>query len=164
VTAHKAGVTNDVTVVIDEPQWKRMRGLAARLAAIAAHAIARGTRSRKKKSVTILLTHDEAVHKLNRRFRKKDKPTDVLSFPAAPNRENYLGDVAIAFGVTAREARQSRKRFSDHAQHLAVHGVLHLLGYDHERGPDARRMERLEAKILGEFGLPDPYETPPNPA
>jgi probable rRNA maturation factor len=127
-------------------------------------ALARGTKSRKPLSLTILLEDDSALKALNRQFRGQNKATNVLAFASPLNAEGYLGDVAIAFGVAEREAKRDGKPFSDHAMHLAVHGVLHLLGYDHQTPREASRMERLEAKILGEFGLPDPYESLPNPA
>ena len=92
---------------------------------------------------------------LNMTFRAKDKPTNVLSFLAG--REDYLGDVAMAYGVTRKEAREQKKPFSDHATHLVVHGVLHLLGYDHENARAAKIMEPLEVEILSELGIGDPY-------
>jgi probable rRNA maturation factor len=88
-------------------------------------------------------------------FRGKDKPTNVLSFPAAE--PGYLGDVAIAYGVMAGQARAEGKKPADHATHLAVHGTLHLLGYDHVRDKDARIMEALEVEILARLGIADPY-------
>jgi len=108
-------------------------------------------------SLTILLASDAALKKLNSAFRGKPKPTNVLSFPAAPNGENYLGDVAIAHGVAAAEARAQGKSLSDHAVHLAVHGVLHLLGYDHTSNRQAKVMEPLETEILKSLGIADPY-------
>ena len=108
-------------------------------------------------ALTILLADDAALRRLNREFRGKDKPTNVLSFPAAPNPEGHLGDIAIAYGVTAREAAEGGKSFADHATHLAVHGVLHLLGYDHETEAEAAIMEPLETAILAELGIADPY-------
>jgi probable rRNA maturation factor len=157
-------VKHFVTVIVAEPRWKAHAPLAARMKRAAARAVERGARSRRGRALTILLTSDGALKKLNRRFRSRDKATNVLSFPAGPNPEFYLGDVAIALGVTVREAREARRRLSDHATHLAVHGVLHLMGHDHKRAGDARRMERLEAAILAEFGIADPYESPRKPA
>ena len=90
---------------------------------------------------------------LNRDFRGKDKPTNVLSFPGGGD---YRGDIAIAYGVTRREAKAAGKSFADHATHLVVHGVLHLAGHDHERPKDAKVMEPLEVKILARLGIADP--------
>ena len=81
-----------------------------------------------------------------------------MSFPATENADNYRGDIAIAYGVTRREANESGKPFADHASHLVVHGVLHLAGYDHETERDANVMEPLEVKILKRLGIADPYK------
>lgn len=107
--------------------------------------------------VVVMLADDATVHDLNRRFRGKDSATNVLSFPAAPNPEDGLGDIALAYGVCAREAAEQGKALSDHVRHLVVHGVLHLLGYDHEDEVEAEVMEGLERDILARLGAPDPY-------
>jgi probable rRNA maturation factor len=107
--------------------------------------------------VAILLTSDGAVAELNQRFRNKAGPTNVLSFPASANPENHLGDVALAHGVCAREAAEQGKTLDQHLAHLVVHGVLHLLGYDHETDHEAEAMEALERSILESLGVPDPY-------
>ena len=110
--------------------------------------------------VVILLADDAALQRLNRDFRGKDKPTNVLSFPAPANPEGHLGDIAIAYGVTAREAEPAGKSLADHAAHLAVHGVLHLLGYDHQTTAEAEVMESLERATLAALGIADPYTAP----
>lgn len=107
--------------------------------------------------VTILLTDDESVRELNARFRQKDNATNVLSFPAPQNPEGHLGDIALAFGVCAREAVEQGKPLAHHLQHLVAHGVLHLVGYDHETDAEAEQMEGLERVILAGLGVPDPY-------
>jgi probable rRNA maturation factor len=107
--------------------------------------------------VVILLADDETVRDLNSRFRGQDKPTNVLSFPAPPNAEGHLGDIALAFGVCAREAEAQGKAIGDHLQHLVAHGALHLLGYDHTDDADAEQMEGLERVILAGLGVADPY-------
>ncbi len=107
--------------------------------------------------VTILLTDDESVRELNARFRQKDYPTNVLSFPAPQNPEGHLGDIALAYGVCAREAAEQGKPLAHHLQHLVAHGVLHLVGYDHETDAEAEQMEGLERVILAGLGVPDPY-------
>ena len=112
--------------------------------------------------VAIVLTDDSGIRTLNRDWRGLDKPTNVLSFPAAqtPSRgeePRMLGDIAIAYETTQREAEDENKPFSHHLSHLAVHGFLHLVGYDHETDADAERMESLERKILAGLGVPDPY-------
>jgi len=107
--------------------------------------------------VVVLLTSDDALADLNQRFRGKAGPTNVLSFPASANPENHLGDVALAHGVCAREAAEQGKGLDQHLAHLVVHGVLHLLGYDHETDGEAEAMEALERSILESLGVPDPY-------
>jgi len=108
-------------------------------------------------NVTILLTDDDSVRELNAQFRGKDSATNVLSFPAPPNPEDHLGDVALAYGVCAREAAEQGKPLSHHLQHLTIHGVLHLLGYDHIGDDEAEVMEGLERAVLAGLGVPDPY-------
>ena len=108
--------------------------------------------------VVILLTDDAALAELNERFRGREGPTNVLSFPAAPNSLGHLGDLALALGVCQAEARDQAKPLADHVRHLVVHGLLHLMGYDHEDDADAKVMESLEREILGAMGIPDPYD------
>lgn len=108
-------------------------------------------------AVTILLADDDAVADLNQRFRGKAGPTNVLSFPAPANPEDHLGDIALAYGVCAREAAEQGKPLAHHLQHLVAHGVLHLLGYDHLTEAEAEEMEALERRLLADLGVPDPY-------
>jgi len=111
--------------------------------------------------ITILLTNDDTVRDLNARFRAKDYATNVLSFPAAPQPglggPQPLGDLALAYGVCAAEATAQGKSLADHLRHLVVHGVLHLLGHDHEDDAEAEAMEALEREILEHMGVADPY-------
>jgi probable rRNA maturation factor len=139
-----------ITLVVEDARWRKVRGLQAKVKR-AAGAAAKA--ARLKGEVTILLAGDRRLRALNHDFRGKDQPTNVLSFPAGGG-----GDVAIAYGVTAREAKAQGKRLADHAAHLVVHGVLHLAGYDHIRAKDAKAMEPLEVKILKRLGVADPYE------
>ena len=139
-----------------DPRWRKARGLSARLTTAAELALRRG-RARKGAGLTVLLADDAQLKTLNHDFRGKNKPTNVLSFPAPANKEAYLGDVALAYGVTQKEALTADKKFADHATHLVVHGVLHLLGFDHVRLRDAHVMEPLETRILAELGIADPY-------
>ena len=108
--------------------------------------------------ITVLLTDNDAVHALNAQYRGKDGPTNVLSFPAAETARPHLGDICLAYGVCAHEAKAQRKKLHAHLAHLTAHGVLHLLGYDHETEAEAEDMEGLERAILAGLGLPDPYE------
>jgi probable rRNA maturation factor len=145
-----------ILLLVEDSNWKKARGLTPRLKRAAAAALAHSG-LKGKSELTVLLTSDEKLRSLNRDFRGKDKPTNVLSFPAAANPDGYRGDVAIAYAVTQKEAKESGKNFADHATHLVVHGVLHLAGFDHERARDAKIMEPLEVKILASLGIADPY-------
>lgn len=159
------------TLVIDvavSAEWKRASRTPAAICKRAAIAALEAVAARRKPKgaiveLAVVLTSDAAVKKLNALYRGKNKPTDVLSFPAwagaDPNdaREAILGDVVIARGVAARDAGSENKTLDEHLAHLAVHGVLHLLGYDHESDDDARAMERLEISVLKSLGIPDPY-------
>jgi probable rRNA maturation factor len=112
--------------------------------------------------VSVLLADDAAVRRLNRSWRNQDKPTNVLSFPASRDRANgagarFLGDIVVAYQTVRREAGVEHKTFAQHLSHLAVHGFLHLLGYDHETAAEATEMERIETMILAGLGIADPY-------
>jgi len=118
---------------------------------------------------SVLFTSDEEVHDLNREWRQRDKPTNVLSFPmldagelerlAADGPPVLLGDIALACETCTREASEKAVPLDDHAAHLIVHGLLHLAGYDHELGQnEAEAMEALEVKALAKLGIADPYE------
>ena len=120
-------------------------------------------------TASLLFTSDEEVHALNREWRGKDKPTNVLSFPMLERAElldlapegppEMLGDIALAFETCAREAGEKGAPIEHHATHLIVHGLLHLAGHDHEISPaDADAMEALETKALALLGIADPYE------
>jgi probable rRNA maturation factor len=114
---------------------------------------------REDGEVSVLFADDAVVRDLNARFRGKDKSTNVLSFPAvsAGHAPLALGDIVLAFETVEREAEADGKPFRDHAAHLLVHGLLHLLGYDHEADDEAEDMERRETEILAALGIPDPY-------
>ena len=114
---------------------------------------------RSRGEIGVLLADDAGIADLNRRYRGKEGPTNVLSFPAPamPGLSGHLGDLALARETVLREAREQRKTVRAHLTHLAVHGTLHLLGFDHEAEAEAEEMEALEREILGRLGLPDPY-------
>jgi len=118
--------------------------------------------------LVVLLTDDAAVRELNVRFRDKDRPTNVLSFPAVdmpvagdePGQAPHLGDVVLAFGVCRDEAAAQGKTLAGHLTHLVVHGVLHVLGRDHEDEAEAEAMEAEERVLLASLGVADPYILP----
>ena len=115
--------------------------------------------------LAVMLTDDAGIRTLNRNWRGIDKPTNVLSFPALQTSglrgpdgaPRMLGDIAIAYETTRREADEEEKPFGHHLSHLVVHGFLHLIGYDHGKDEEAETMEGLERKILSQLGIPDPY-------
>jgi probable rRNA maturation factor len=114
--------------------------------------------------VSVLLANDDLIRTLNRTYRGKDAPTNVLSFPLlsedeplAPEGPVALGDIVVSFETLRGESHAALKRFADHMTHLVVHGTLHLVGYDHEDEDDADRMEEREIMILGRMGLTNPY-------
>jgi probable rRNA maturation factor len=115
--------------------------------------------------VSVLLADDDTLQALNRDWRGKDNPTNVLSFPApeialpgaGSPQPRHLGDIAMSYQTLAREAERDGKSLGHHLQHLAIHGMLHLQGYDHETDDEAEEMEALERRLLAELGVPDPY-------
>ena len=134
---------------------------AARAAVRADAAQTRGTEA------SLVLADDVLVRSLNREYRGEDRPTNVLSFAnpdgddmAVPGQPVMLGDIVVAFETAAAEAARQGKSLGDHLSHLVVHGMLHLLGYGHERDADAERMERLEIRVLSGIGVASPYAGP----
>ena len=116
---------------------------------------------KKKFSISILFTGDKKINQLNKKFRKINSPTNVLSFPSMPtniNINNFLGDIVISSDTLIKEANNEKKIEEDHLIHLFIHGVLHLLGYDHETSYDAKIMETLEIKILKSLNINNPYK------
>jgi probable rRNA maturation factor len=115
--------------------------------------------------LAVMLTDDAGIRTLNKNWRGIDKATNVLSFPAlqptGPRQDDdaprMLGDIAIAYETTRAEADAEHKTFENHLSHLAIHGFLHLVGYDHEKDDEAEEMEELERQILAQLGIPDPY-------
>ncbi|MGI9169545.1 MAG: rRNA maturation RNase YbeY [Caulobacteraceae bacterium] len=142
-----------IEVEIEAGDWARA---APDAADVARRAGAAAARLGPGGSIAILLTDDETVRELNVRFRGKNQATNVLSFPAAADPARHLGDIALAFGVCAREADEQGKTLSAHLSHLVIHGVLHLLGYDHQAEAEAEAMEMLERDLLAALGVADP--------
>lgn len=158
-------------VVDDAGDWSGVADVEA-LIHEAARALARHPRfaGERPAEACIALSNDAAVRRLNATYRAKDKATNVLSFPAAaPGAENKsgtrtLGDIVIASETVFAEAREQGIPPAHHLQHLAVHGLLHLLGLDHETDEDANVMESLEIEILQRLSIPNPYSDPIAPA
>jgi probable rRNA maturation factor len=147
-----------ISVTIDHKAWKGSLTVnrLARRAARAALKIAGADPSRCDLSITF--TSDATLARLNRNWRARNKPTNVLSFPARRQADGrFLGDVILAAGVIRREAKEQGKSLPNHTSHLIVHGVLHLLGYDHHKISAAREMERMEVRALRSLGIDDPY-------
>jgi probable rRNA maturation factor len=131
-------------------------------AAIQAGLAETGLRAQAPAELSILLTDDAHVQKLNAEWRGKDKPTNVLSFPAFPGRHDktlppMLGDIVLAQETVAREAALEGKPLHHHISHLVIHGLLHLLGHDHETDDEAEAMEAIERRALARLAIPDPY-------
>jgi probable rRNA maturation factor len=142
--------------------WRKALPRVAALARAAARAaLAQSGKRILRAELSLVLADDATVRALNARWRGKDKATNVLAFasdePPVCGAPVLLGDVVLAFETVAREAREQGKNLADHLSHLIVHGVLHLLGYDHLRAAPARRMEALEKRILASLGIGDPY-------
>ena len=141
-----------VDVVLLDRAWAKALPGVERLVRKAARAAI----GAKKKALTIALCNDRRMQALNKRDRRKNKPTNVLSYPSGER--VFLGDIVLARQTVWREAHEQNKSPADHLTHLVVHGALHLLGYDHETGKaDAERMEALERRILKKLGIADPY-------
>lgn len=147
-----------VDIVTESPLWKAVPSARATLRRAVAAAAPKELRNAE---VAIVLTDDQCIRALNRQWRDRDEATNVLSFPARAGQGNgmpvHVGDIVIAYETTAREAAAEGKSFLHHLSHLAVHGFLHLVGYDHESYDEAETMESLERRILARLGVPDPY-------
>jgi probable rRNA maturation factor len=169
-------MTERVRVLIDvrDARWKRASARIPMLCRAAVQAAFRRARPRLGRQragieVSVVLASDAFVKALNREYRGRDKPTNVLAFAALdgarpsapPGARLLLGDIVIAFETAAAEAKAQGKTLVDHLRHLVVHGTLHLLGHDHATEAEAAAMERLEADVLAGLGVADPYAAMP---
>jgi probable rRNA maturation factor len=147
-------------ISVPSPLWRRLPR-ARMIARETIAAAAEGAGPGEGGDVSLCLADDAALQALNLRWRGPDKPTNVLSFPAAPlghgGDGTALGDIALAYETLAREAQDLGVPLADHYRHLLAHGFLHLIGYDHETDAEAERMEALETRILTRLGVGDPY-------
>lgn len=168
-----------VEVEIEDARWGALAPVAERAAAAALRHLGLEPSAF---DIALLACGDARIAELNGRFRGKARPTNVLAWPAvqlSPPSEGArpappvtgtsadpaaLGDIAIAYDTCAREAEEQGKTLADHAAHLVVHAVLHLLGYDHARRGDAHLMEATERAILAQMGIADPYDPQDGPA
>ncbi len=150
-----------ISLRVETPGWRRALPATARHVRAAARAALGAADAGRLPGagggICLVLADDRLQQRLNREFRGRDKPTNVLSFDGTPA---ALGDIVLALETVAAEARAQRKTFADHVAHLVVHGVLHLTGHDHDTSAEARRMERLEVEILARLGVADPYRQP----
>ncbi|MBV9954773.1 MAG: rRNA maturation RNase YbeY [Pseudolabrys sp.] len=152
----------DVDILVQSPHWREHDGseAAVRDAIAAAAKLVPGADG----EISVLLTDDAAMRALNNTWRNIDQPTNVLSFPAADGASDspagqpgHLGDIAVGYETLVRECTAEGKDFLHHLSHMAVHGFLHLIGYDHQTDSEAEDMERLESAILARLNIPDPY-------
>ena len=150
----------EIEVIIEDQAWRRLvpraEALARRAALAALAESAPPPGGEGGGMVSVLLTDDRALRRLNGTHRGKDKPTNVLSFPGEV--PGHLGDIALALGVVRREAASAGRRPAAHLAHLVAHGTLHLIGHDHLSAGEARRMERAEARAMARLRLPNPWK------
>ncbi len=152
----------DITMLDD--RWQGVPNLDRLAEDAALTAIAHGSVDPGSAELSLVFSNDERVRELNADYRGKPMATNVLSFPAdlpgeqSPGQDRLLGDVVVAFETISREAEAQGKTFENHLCHLIVHGVLHLLGYDHEIDSSADKMEALEIAALAHMNVPNPYK------
>jgi len=168
-------VDSGITVQLKHPRWKSLLRPYCKTVRAACEAalpqLAVG--SWQLAEITVVLANDDLIRDLNKTYRGKNKPTNVLAFPGIVQKDpnlptancqlptggtsRHLGDLVLALETIEREAKEQGKTFKDHAKHLLVHGTLHLLGYDHMKKREAQEMEALEIKILKKLGVANPY-------
>jgi probable rRNA maturation factor len=146
-----------IDVIVDSEQWKDAGAAKAVVRrAVTQAAVALSTNPTE---LAIVLTDDRKMRALNRNWRGTDAATDVLSFATKNAGGRHLGDIVLAYETVVREAHREHKPLAHHLAHLAVHGFLHLLGFDHESDEEAREMEHAERAVLRQLAIPDPYRS-----
>jgi probable rRNA maturation factor len=155
-------------ITVGDDRWLSVAGLEDLIENLAAETLKTAQLAPESHCVSVALLSDAEVRSLNKVFRGKDAPTNVLSFPSAASARGaskgapaFLGDVALAYETVASEASSQGQSVLQHAAHLVTHGVLHLAGFDHGAEAEAERMEQTERTILAKFGIPDPYRDDP---
>lgn len=158
----------DIDISLEDEKWHEALPDLEKLAQLVCHKTLEFAGYQKPTiEISLVFGNDEFIQNLNRDYRERDKPTNVLSFPQyEPDQlskdEDYLilGDIILAYETIAREADEQEKPLRHHTAHLIAHGLLHLLGYDHENDADAEKMEALEIRILKTLGIKNPYDMP----
>jgi probable rRNA maturation factor len=164
-------IKTDITIA--EKLWKTQPNISAQIKSLIKQIVPQTPLATIKKiEISILLTNDKQIQELNKNYRHKDKPTNVLSFPLLDGKKikngnlkkldlnrDYLalGDIVITYETILKEAKEQNKTFQNHLTHLLIHSLLHLIGFDHEKEKDAKIMEELEIKILANLGINNPY-------
>ena len=149
-----------IEIDVHDARWKRMANLHQKIEV--AHALSL-SKADAKKQTTLLLADDKTLKALNKAWRGKNKPTNVLSFPAPTavrtprGQTKPLGDIALSYDTLAKEAKAAKITIANHMVHLVVHGLLHLVGHDHTEDAEAEKMERREIRILAKLGIANPY-------
>jgi probable rRNA maturation factor len=152
-----------IDIAIETEAWEAFADPALLAETVIGQTISQsGVRIADGAEISIVLCDDAFIAELNRKWRRLDKPTNVLSFPSggAIASAPVLGDIVIAFETAAKEAAEAEKPLRDHVAHLLAHGFLHLIGYDHVADADAEAMEAMERDVLARLGIADPYAAP----
>ena len=152
-----------IDLCVEDDNWTAVQGLEKSITNAVRAALSQCDASTRPISLTIVLDNNQRIEALNANWRDKPKPTNILSFPAPENStsdagETYIGDLILAYDVIFDEANEQRKPLATHLCHLIIHGVLHLLGFDHQNDEEAFVMEQLEIKAMVGLGLSDPYQ------
>lgn len=151
-------MTSEIVIHLEDARWKKVLRPYCKSIQSVCNAVAADRH--KQLEIAVVLTDDVRIQSLNNQYRSKNKPTNVLSFPidACSAGKNVIsGDIILAYDTIDRESIAQEKTFRDHATHLIIHGLLHLMGHDHEEEAEARKMERIEVKILATLGISNPY-------